>query len=168
MNPPDFHLEDFWVTQFHMDFRANDNATDTRAMIETAADYDVGNHQSDPTRYRMTFRISAAPDEESAKTCNFLRVRAEVVAFMTVSGEHPQEKRDYIARVNGVHTLYGILRGMIATTTAMCPSGKFLLIPLDPRLVVETVERRKAENEGRPLDDLKEENPAAKKATAGK
>ena len=140
MNDSVCQLEDFHLTALSVQW--NDPKKTGTYTVTNELDYDVGQHQTEKERYRLTLRFMTGPEKPEPVGYS---VAAEIVGFFRFPERTEQSKMDYLVRVNGCTILYGILRGQIANVTGTFPHKKFILPTIMMRDVVLDLEKAKAE-----------------------
>ena len=134
-------LEDFHLTAISVQWY--DPKTSGHVPVNYQFSYDVGQHQTDKQRYRLTFRVLVGSDTPEPVGYS---LASEIVGFFRFPEGTEQSKIDYLVRVNGCTILYGILRGQVATLTGCYPQKKLVLRTFMMRDVVEGIEKdRQAE-----------------------
>ena len=66
-------------------------------------------------------------------------VEADIVGFLRVDEEMPDEEKDKLVPANGVSVLYGVLRGVVGASTGAFAGGKLVLPTMMPHDIVKTV-----------------------------
>lgn len=143
MTPTVCQLDEFFLTKLHLDFRPPEKGNAEVTQAGCTFDYAVATHHEEAHRYRLIFRVGC---KEAAKDGTEVgnSVQAEIVGLFSFNPSDSKDKMDTLIRINGVSILYGILRGIVATTTGAFPGGKFLLPTVMPQEVVQMVEQAKA------------------------
>lgn len=140
MNDSVCQLEDFHLTALSVQW--HDPKETGTYTVTNELDYDVGQHQTEKERYRLTLRFMTGSKKPEPVGYS---VAAEIVGFFRFPEGTEQSKMDYLVRVNGCTILYGILRGQIANVTGNFPHKKLILPTIMMRDIVLDVEKAKAE-----------------------
>lgn len=158
MNEPVCQLDDFHFRQLSVKW--HDPDAPGKVDINHSFDYKVGQHNVEKNRFRLTLRYEAVSN--TPKPIGYA-VQTEIVGLFRFAEGMPQEKMDFLVRLNGCTILYGILRGQIANLTGVFPQRKLVLPTFMMEEVVDGVEKSKAEKQ-----DAKKSLPASKKPKASK
>ncbi len=140
MSEPVCQLDDFFFTRLSVEW--HDPLESVQVNFEHSFDYDVGQHSTERTRYRLALRMKAAPD--TPKPVGYV-VHAEIVGLFRFPDGMEQDKMDFLIRLNGCTILYGILRGQIGNLTSVFPQRKLVLPTFMMKDIVEAVEKAKGE-----------------------
>ena len=138
-------LDGFFLTKLQVDWKAADSKSVKAERTESTFCYDVKIHAEDKTRYMQ--RLSVVFKECTANESPIgYQILAEITGLFSFPAETTVETREQLIRLNGVSILYGILRGLIANTTAMFPGGPFVAPTVMPKAIVRAVEKRRLES----------------------
>ncbi len=145
MTPPaNFQLEEFFLSKLHLDYRPPEKDEKPTTQVNVGIDDTVGVLNVDKNRFRMNLTVNAKElNEESAPVG--LTVESEIVGFFSLDSTIPEGERQIRARVNGVSILYGILRGIVASSTGVFEGGKFSMPSINAMDVVNTIEKNRIE-----------------------
>src|SRR5579872_5700442 len=137
-----FQLEEFNVLRLNVAYSMPpQDALMKLTQMRCNFDYDVAVHHTERHRYRLIFRTKI--EEMSGEIQVGKIVEAEMLGFFRMLPDSTVEQRETRIRVNGVSILYGLLRGIVATTTGCFPMGKMVLPSVMPQDIVNAVETDK-------------------------
>lgn len=142
---PVCQLEEFALTKLHVDFQPPKRDEAQVSQASFAFDYAVATQEKQQHRYRLTFQVGCKEVTDTSEPVG-ASIEAEIVGYFTFDVSDSKEKMDKLIRLNGVSILYGILRGIVATTTGVFPGGKFVLPTVMPQDIVTRVENQKAKS----------------------
>jgi hypothetical protein len=146
---PNCQLEEFFVTRLHLDHREMKGLEKQKPkQLAYGFHYTVGQHKDEAHRYRMAFRVVAEEFADNEQPAG-LKLESEIVGYLAINPQLDKSEREKLVRLNGVSILYGILRGIVATTSGTFPNGKLTLPAALPADIVNHVEgeKRKASKE---------------------
>lgn len=135
-----FQLEDFSLLKLSVAYkRARKDAKPVEATQHSLSfDFDIDVHAEEKHRYRMLFRMAYADLSEDQEPAGY-DVEADIVGFLRVDEEMPDEEKDKLVPANGVSVLYGVLRGVVGASTGAFAGGKLVLPTMMPHDIVKTV-----------------------------
>ena len=143
MKPPILQLEQFLLTRLQIDYTFPDSSPAISVdSVDCSFDYDVASHAQEPRRRMMRLRVAFQEVDEKKQNIGYT-IQCDMTGFFTFTESTPKDKEEFIIRVNGFNMLYGALRGVLATTTAVFLGGRFSIPNVMPNEIVEDVERRR-------------------------
>jgi hypothetical protein len=165
MKSPTLQLDEYFLTRLQIDhtFPAS-SPTITVASVNCSFDYDVANHCDEPRRRMLRLKVEFQEQDDKQQKVGY-RIQCGIVGFFSLTDTTPQGKEEVILRVNGFSLLYGTLRGVLASATAVFPGGRFSVPNVMPNEVVADVEKRREEARQKAAAGLGA--PSARPATSG-
>lgn len=142
MTTTTLQLEEYFLTRLQVEFTEpaegrNDNVEATTFRF----DYNVLTHREDQRRRMM--RLRAEFQEVDGKKQNLgYGIQCELSGLFAFTDATPKGKEELVIRINGFNMLYGALRGILSTATAMFPGGRFLVPNVMPNEIVADIEKR--------------------------
>lgn len=112
-------------------------------------DYEVGVHKVEKNRYKVTFRLTAQEQTQNGEPLG-KNIDAEITGTFLFEKSKAKDEMDFYARMNGISTLYGILRGVIATSSGLFPGDKIVLPSIMPQTIVALVDEARHNLENAP------------------
>jgi len=140
---PVCELETFNLSKLHVEALNSSDNNEFSAMHSFA--YDVLCRKDEPRIKKLVMQYSLVPNQEDEKPRCPYAINVEIEGVFSFPDVTPDDKIDYLCRVNGLTILYGILRGEIANVTGSFKKGKFILPTVMMQDVVQDIEKRKAE-----------------------
>ncbi len=145
MNPPTLQLEDYFLTRLQADYTfPGTSPTITVASVTSNFDYEVANHRDDQRRRMLRLKVDFQEQDDKQQKVGY-HIQCEIVGFFSFTDSTPPGKEEILIRVNGFNMLYGTLRGLLATTTAVFPGGRFSVPNVMPNEIVADIEKRREE-----------------------
>ena len=136
-------LESFFLEQLEINVRVpNEVGTIQINTLRSTYGYEVGRHQTEPTRWRMEFRAEFLQLVDENTPAGY-HVKSKIVGFLKLEDQLDEQKAAHAVRVNGVGILYGTLRGIVANSTGTFNLGVFYLPSIIPTDVVRNVEAKR-------------------------
>lgn len=162
-SPP--RLVDYYITSFRFDaddvlgVNSKESERDKEGeKINITIGYQVQRHKKTPRLYKLLFLLEG-------KVPSNLKISFDIKVSSTFAFDEDKElDKDYMEhmiRVQGCTTLYGLLRGHIASMTALIPNGKFILPNLFMADIVRKIESQndsKDEGKSKKLPEDKSES----------
>ena len=150
MKPPTLLLDAYFLTRLQVDYAFPvGSPTVTVASVVSNFDYEVMNHRDEPRRRMLRLKVQFQETDEKEQKVGY-HIECEMVGFFSFTDSTPQGKEEITIRVNGFNLLYGTLRGIMATTTAAFPGGRFNVPSVMPNEIVADIERRREEARQKP------------------
>lgn len=145
MKSPSLSLDEYFLTRLQVEFAApSTSPTITVASVTCNFDYTVFNHPVEPQRRMLQLKVEFQQLDDKQHKVGY-HIQCEVTGFFSFTESTPKGKEEIVIRVNGFNLLYGALRGVLATTTAVFPGGRFNVPNVMPNEIVEDIERRREE-----------------------
>lgn len=135
-------LEDYYLTKFHVDWRAPSKPTVHVEELQTALDYDVAIHAKERHRYKLDLRIRLTENGKEQKDVGYV-VAADIVGLFLFPEDSDRETREKLIRINGISILYSTFRGILGGMTGMFLGRRLTLPTIMPNEVVQRVEEAK-------------------------
>ena len=106
--------------------------------------YNVYQNEENPLLYKIDFQVIIKDGDQGEAKC-----AAFIEGYFSFDEQSDSETRDYLIRLQGCTTLYGILRGILSSITSMTRSRKILLPNIMMQEVVKDIEegRQREESE---------------------
>jgi hypothetical protein len=166
MKSPTLQLDQYFLTRLQVDhtFPAS-SPTIKVASVTSSLDYEVGNHRNEPRRRMLRLKVEFQESDDKQQKVGY-RIQCEIVGFFSFTESTPPGKEEIVIRVNGFNLLYGTLRGVLATTTAIFPGGRFSVPNVMPNEIVADIENRR-EQERQKAAAAAAAVPAAQPAPSG-
>lgn len=143
MKSPTLLLEEYYLTRLQLDHNfPSSTPTITIASVNSTFDYEVMNHRDDARRRMLKLKVQFQEQDEKQQKVGY-HIDCEIVGFFAFTESTPQGKEEAVLRINGFNLLYGALRGLLATTTAVFPAGRFTVPNVMPNEIVADIERRR-------------------------
>lgn len=141
-------LEHLGLKSLHMDFyRPEETGKDFRSDLEIG--YNIHIEDSVVARVSMIFKDHRKQQEGDIP---LFALEAEMMGFFKTAPDCPPEARQNLLRLNGVHTLYGALRGMLLSMSGCFPPGfRYTLPTVNLQQVVQEVEAKRGRDEAQSL-----------------
>jgi hypothetical protein len=160
MKSPILQLDDYFLTRLQIDYTFPREGVVTQAdSVTSIFDYDLGHHREEPRRRMMRLKVDFQELDQKQEKIGYT-IQCEITGFFSFTDSTPKDKEELVLRVNGFALLYGALRGVLATTTAVCPGGRFSVPNVMPNEIVADIERRRQES-AKNASQAASENPAA-------
>jgi hypothetical protein len=145
MKSPVLQLDNYCLTRLEVNYRPLDDGGASKAdSVKMDLDYDVLNHLDDTNQRMLRFRTEFEEFDAEDRPTGY-HIRCTILGQFHFTETTPKGKEEYIIRVNGVNILYGLLRGILGTTTGQFQSGRFLPPSFMPAELVADVEKCKDE-----------------------
>lgn len=140
-------LEHLGLKSLRMDFyRPEEPGKDFRSDLEIG--YSIHIQDSVVSRVSMIFKDHRKQQEGDIP---LFALEAEMMGFFKTAPDCPPEARQNLLRLNGVHTLYGALRGMLLSMSGCFPPGfRYTLPTVNLQEVVKEVEAKRGREDARP------------------
>ena len=135
---PPLVLEAYYLTRLNLGFTAPE-IEDTISQVRSSFGYEIALHNEDDLRWQLIFRVKTQ-ELNSDEVSVGRSVDAEIVAHFLFTKDLGVEKKNFQIRVGGVSIVYGLLRGIVSSATALFPGGPFLLPTIMPQKIVAMVE----------------------------
>lgn len=148
---PVCELEDYSIHKLLVEWM--NPADREEESISFGFDYDLSCHSDNPhwIRIVMSFTLGQAANDEQPR-CPYT-IHAEVEGFFSFPEDIDEKKMAYLCRVNSMTILYGILRGEIANVTGSFPGGKYILPTVMMPEIVDSIEKRKADEREKVIEE---------------
>lgn len=144
MNQPVLLLERHYMQGLRVEWKPQPSPDVPRVeSVRCDFDYDVGTHRTERQRRMMALRVRAQQLDGKGNPAGYL-IECEIVGFFQLTGAIAEGKEEMTLRLNGFSILYGILRGILSTTTGVFEGGVFALPSVMPQDVVKDVESKRS------------------------
>lgn len=145
MTSPILQLEEYFLTRQQVEHVFPESAPTIQvASVTCNFDYEVFDHREDTKRRMMKLKVEFQEVDQKQQKVGY-HIQCEIVGFFAFTDSTPQGKEEATLRLNGFTLLYGTLRGILATTTAIFPAGRFNVPNVMPTEIVADIERRRQE-----------------------
>lgn len=147
-------LEHLGLKSLHVDwYRPEEPGKDFRSDLEIGYNIDI--EDSVVARVSMIFKDHRKQQEDNIP---LFTLEAEMVGFFRTAPDCPPEARQKLLKLNGVHTLYGALRGMLLSMSGCFPPGfRYTLPTVNLQEVVKEVEAKRGRDEAQsPASKIRE------------
>lgn len=145
MKSPTLLLEEYFLVRLQVGYAFPvASPTITVASVISNFDYEVMNHTEEPRRRMLRLKVQFQEEDEKQQKIGY-NIECEMVGFFSFTDATPAGKEELVIRVNGFNLLYGALRGVLTTTTAAFPGGRFNVPNVMPNEIVADIERRREE-----------------------
>lgn len=145
------NLDDFYIDE--LSFKVNRDHVPSETLCGTIdVDFDVRRNTDNPLQFMIAMRVDINPREEDFKKCDY-RIHLCLSGFFSFADGTTEDTIRNMIAPNGLSMLYGVARGVVASTTAQSWHGKFVLPSLN---LIEIIKRKGEAASG-------SENPKRKK-----
>jgi preprotein translocase subunit SecB len=136
----DFRLEHFALTKMHADWVAP-VGTEEVMVDHIASNFacHVFQHQTVARQFKIEFAARLSQRTSTGTRIGF-QVEAQLAALVTVSDAVPAEKLGSFVHANAVNTLYGTLRGLVASATGVFPFGPLIVPSLSAKEILASIQ----------------------------
>lgn len=125
------------------DLEENENSTNIRED-NLRMGYQISQNTENELFYKVDFHVIIKDESKKETKC-----AAFIEGYFSFDEQSDSEKREYLIRVQGCTTLYGILRGIFSSVTSMTRSGKVILPNIMMHEVVKELEEKRQNNESK-------------------
>lgn len=134
-------LNDFNLTNLNIEWKNLSPGIEENPYI----DYDILRNQENPCEFGMRLIVHTHTISDPKKPS--LVINAEILGFFTFFEDATLSENDkqYLIRLNGSTILYGMLRGVITSTSGAFPCGHFVLPSVYMQELIPKIEQRKRE-----------------------
>jgi hypothetical protein len=119
---PKCTLEDYQLIRFAIDWHNPEKRT--KVTFQPCITYGLRSHKKDAELFQVEMHVNIVSEEKPPAG---YEVHAGIRGQFRVPSCGDVEKQSYIATLNGLTILYGILRGHVAAVSGSFSAGKFLL-----------------------------------------
>ena len=139
-------LEEFFLSKLHVDWVPLPSEGEFLVkFLNLRLAYELATNVQNKHAYQMTLSIAGEDVCENAPGSGF-KFDAVIVGQYRLENATPEQEA-LLARINGVSLLYSTFRGIIGATTGTFQHGRLVLPSIDPRAIVEQVEKGKLDKE---------------------
>jgi hypothetical protein len=135
-----FQIEGFYLTRLNIGFIPPNVPGESATQYRSGFDFRMADHNSQANRFKLRLKFTIDELSESGNPIG-RSVDSEIVGFFYLDPPEEEEKMRARVLLNGISTLYGMLRGFVAMATGCFPGTNPLLIPCQmPQDIVALVE----------------------------
>ena len=107
---------------------------------ELSIGFELGKNEDTPTDYKLALLIKTTPDYHPST-----KVSAKITGFFRFEEECPEGERERMITLQGLTTLYSLLRGYVGSLTASSPLGLTMLPMIMMKDVIEQAREKQKE-----------------------
>jgi len=130
-------LDDFFITKLNVNWTSNVQDIEENPFI----DYEILRNPENNREFGMRLLVQTQTKSDPGKPR--LHIEAEISGFFTFFEDVDENKKQVIIRINGATILYGILRGVITSTSGSFPCGHFVLPSVYMNEILPKIDSRK-------------------------